>query len=157
MSAPAVHLITIDAGVFLDLSIVHGLTAEQTGAAVTVFAWRARGNEGNDDTLRRVAGLSKRRWAKECACILLGARALIDASEHRVRRGRPVVPAARRALILVRDGRLCRYCGATDGPFHIDHVVPVSRGGSNNDDNLCVACAPCNLRKSAKVGREWVR
>jgi 5-methylcytosine-specific restriction endonuclease McrA len=42
-----------------------------------------------------------------------------------------------------------------EGPFHIDHIVPVSRGGSNRDDNLCVACAPCNLRKSAKVGTEW--
>ena len=155
MSSPVTHLITIDAGVFLDLSLVHALSAEEIGAAVMVFAWKARGHDGDSETCRRVAGYPKRRWTRDQERILLGVRVLIEASEHRVRRGRPVVTAARRAEILKRDGDVCRYCESTTGPFHIDHVIPVSKGGSNHDDNLCVACAPCNLKKSAKVGGEW--
>lgn len=157
MSAPATHLITIDAGAFLDLSLVNGLTAEQIGASVLIFAWMARGHDGDTEACRRVAGFPKRRWTRDGDKILQGVHVLIHASEHRVRRGRPIVTAARRAEILKRDGEICRYCQGTEGPFHIDHIVPVSRGGSNHDENLCVACAPCNLRKSAKVGGEWQR
>jgi hypothetical protein len=155
MSKPATHLITIDASAFLDLSVQHMMTPEQVGASVLIFAWKARGNEGDESVCRRVAYYPKRRWTRDREAILAGVKILVDASEHRVRRGRPVVSAARRAAILKRDGEVCTYCQTTLGPFHIDHIIPVSRGGSNQDDNLCVACAPCNLTKSAKVGREW--
>ena len=44
----------------------------------------------------------------------------------------------------------CTYCGspATRGnDLTIDHVVPLSRGGTNRRDNLTVACRRCNSRK----------
>jgi len=155
MSAPPVHLVTIDAGAFLDLTIHHALTPEQIGGSVLIFGWRARGHEGDDQTYRRVAQYPKRRWTRDREKILVGLDVLIGASEHRVRWGRPTVSSARRVAILARDGEVCTYCSRAEGPFHIDHIIPVSRGGSNRDDNLCVACAPCNLSKSAKLGREW--
>ncbi len=34
--------------------------------------------------------------------------------------------------------------------FHIDHVMPISRGGSNTDDNTQLLCKDCNLSKHAK-------
>jgi hypothetical protein len=52
-----------------------------------------------------------------------------------------------------RDGFRCRYCGSTqaDGAvLHVDHVVAVSLGGSNDIGNLVTACLDCNLGKSAK-------
>jgi len=61
--------------------------------------------------------------------------------------------AARKALY-VRDEGICRECRMTldrEGPWHIDHIVPVVAGGTNDDANLRLTCAPCNLRKGAKT------
>lgn len=61
--------------------------------------------------------------------------------------------------LLVRDGGECAYCGRPFGtglPFSrptIDHVVPVSRGGTNALTNLVLACKPCNYAKDAQVGK----
>lgn len=40
----------------------------------------------------------------------------------------------------------CSYCGMA-GPSHIDHIVPVSKGGANTLDNLTAACVGCNSSK----------
>ena len=49
-----------------------------------------------------------------------------------------------------------RYCGITDGPFHVDHIVPRVKGGPDTLDNLVVACASCNLSKGSKSVAEWL-
>jgi len=50
----------------------------------------------------------------------------------------------------------CYYCGVEVGDtYHVDHVVPISKGGSNDPSNLVVACAPCNLRKNDKLPHEF--
>lgn len=53
--------------------------------------------------------------------------------------------------ILKRDGFKCRYCGAQGFAtvLHVDHVVPVAGGGTDDFDNLVTACADCNLGKSS--------
>jgi len=33
-------------------------------------------------------------------------------------------------------------------PFHFDHRIPFSKGGSSDGTNIVLACADCNLRKS---------
>lgn len=45
-------------------------------------------------------------------------------------------------------GDPCSYCGAP--AEHIDHIVPLSRGGGGDWDNLTAACADCNMSKGAK-------
>ena len=65
--------------------------------------------------------------------------------------------AAIRIEIISRDGKKCRYCGTTKGPFHIDHVLPRSRGGSDSHENLVVACAACNMSKGARTPEEWLK
>ncbi|MFC8124776.1 RNA-guided endonuclease IscB [Streptomyces sp. NPDC057302] len=54
-----------------------------------------------------------------------------------------------RAHLLSARGRVCAYCGATGVPLNIDHIHPVSRGGSSRLSNLVLACAPCNQAKSS--------
>lgn len=61
-----------------------------------------------------------------------------------------------RAQIFARDSNRCTYCGSIDGPFHIDHIMPVAKGGTDAISNLTVACAPCNLSKSDRTLQEWV-
>lgn len=53
--------------------------------------------------------------------------------------------------ILEDQSYLCPYCDAdlTAG-YHIDHVMPLSLGGSNWPSNLQCTCPPCNLRKASK-------
>lgn len=49
----------------------------------------------------------------------------------------------------------CAYCGAD--AQHVDHVVPLARGGSNSIGNLLPACKSCNLSKHASLLIEWRR
>lgn len=51
-----------------------------------------------------------------------------------------------RAVIFERDGHACRICGATSN-LVLDHVIPISRGGSDDPSNLQTLCWSCNSRK----------
>lgn len=55
-----------------------------------------------------------------------------------------------RLRVFTRDNFSCRYCGVhlNDSKLVVDHVVPVSKGGKNNLENLVTACETCNLGKS---------
>ena len=48
----------------------------------------------------------------------------------------------------------CAYCGDRRAE-HLDHVIPVARGGSHSIGNLLPACAPCNLSKNHRYVMEW--
>lgn len=46
-----------------------------------------------------------------------------------------------------RDGKICTVCGSTEN-LCVDHILPVSRGGFTQMNNLQVLCEKCNLQKS---------
>lgn len=58
---------------------------------------------------------------------------------------------------LEMQGSRCFYCLASllDG-FHVDHMQPLSRGGSNGPENIVCACAKCNTSKGAKTAAEFI-
>lgn len=59
-----------------------------------------------------------------------------------------------RLEVFERDNYQCQVCGATIGDgvkLHIDHIVPVSKGGTDDIDNLQVLCDKCNLSKSNRL------
>lgn len=64
----------------------------------------------------------------------------------------------KRIRIFERSGGVCSYCGdeITLNGFHVEHMLPQSRGGSNDDDNLVASCRRCNMAKSSQTPLEWV-
>lgn len=52
--------------------------------------------------------------------------------------------------IFKRDSFKCQYCGAKPPkvPLEVDHIVPVSKGGKNDELNLITSCFDCNRGKS---------
>ena len=72
-----------------------------------------------------------------------------------------VTPAPRRewrklylVRLIVQQRALCGICGnrlpIDEHQIHIDHKVPISRGGMDWPENLQATCAPCNLRKGSR-------
>src|SRR5690606_4105659 len=64
-----------------------------------------------------------------------------------------VVRPARQRLIKSRVG-VCDYCGVA-GPVFPDHVVPVSRGGTDEPGHIRPACRLCNMSKGSRLLEEW--
>lgn len=60
-----------------------------------------------------------------------------------------------RLVVFERDGYECVYCGCKDGPFEADHVLPKSRGGLNDTENLVCSCRACNRSKKDRTPDEW--
>lgn len=66
-------------------------------------------------------------------------------------KARPIGWAKIRARVLRRDRNTCVYCEAP--ATEVDHVVPVSRGGTHALDNLVAACSQCNAEKNIRERR----
>ncbi len=54
---------------------------------------------------------------------------------------------------------LCAYCEVDlNEYYHVDHMIPLSRGGADSADNLALACQPCNQHKyNSTVEEYWQR
>ena len=53
-------------------------------------------------------------------------------------------------LYAAQNGR-CIYCNKQfQQKYHVDHIQPISRGGTNNRSNLQLLCKPCNLAKHCR-------
>lgn len=56
------------------------------------------------------------------------------------------------------QGGLCYWCNTPlDGKYHLDHLIPLAVGGTNNPDNLVCSCPKCNLRKWKKLPDEFMK
>jgi 5-methylcytosine-specific restriction endonuclease McrA len=70
------------------------------------------------------------------------------------------IPFERKSLsrknILLRDHNTCQYCGriSTPSELTLDHVMPKSKGGHSNWDNLVACCKRCNNRKGSALPEE---
>ncbi len=62
------------------------------------------------------------------------------------REGTRYIPNPLRARNIVRDGGRCRRCGSAR-QLEVDHIIPLSRGGGSEEDNLQTLCRRCNRKK----------
>lgn len=56
------------------------------------------------------------------------------------------LPKKIRDQLIEKFGELCMCCGSTE-KVSIDHVIPISKGGSKSIENIQLLCIPCNVRK----------
>lgn len=63
-------------------------------------------------------------------------------------------------FLFARDGYRCQYCGRPQNELRMresltrDHLIPLSRGGSNEWTNVVTACSACNTRKANRLPSE---
>lgn len=69
-----------------------------------------------------------------------------------------------REFLLDYHDRTCQYCdgmslatGSSGAKYlEIEHIVPRSKGGSNDLSNTTLACSPCNRQKGNKLLEDWI-
>lgn len=87
------------------------------------------------------------------------AKLLVKYRENNARRKGATGSHTAEELWLMREcqNHLCAYCETPIfDVFHVDHMMPLSRGGTNDWTNLAITCPTCNLRKNARTAEEFV-
>lgn len=59
--------------------------------------------------------------------------------------------------ILKRDNYTCNYCNQVGGILEIDHIMPITKGGTNDFHNLITSCRKCNRQKKDKTVQEFYK
>lgn len=108
----------------------------------------------------KIYGICNEEYFREKICdklfykhediLLCGVKSSADPSIKSRKIERSKMTLKLRYKILKRDHFKCVLCGATacDTELHIDHIIPVSKGGKTEDYNLRTLCVNCNLGKS---------
>lgn len=72
----------------------------------------------------------------------------ITRSSHADKRLTGRVGVAQRKRIRERDGYCCKACGVAVRVGQVDHVIPLDKGGSDEDSNLQLMCDDCHVDKT---------
>jgi hypothetical protein len=78
------------------------------------------------------------------------ALARVDESDAASPRGRQPIPDDVRMFVWQRDGGRCVKCGCEER-LEFDHIIPLTRGGSNTARNVQLLCATCNRSKGGEI------
>ena len=67
------------------------------------------------------------------------------------------IPHLTNRALFRRDGYICLYCGEKFRQLDLtrDHIIPMSRGGSDSWENVVTACYRCNNQKGNRTPEEW--
>jgi 5-methylcytosine-specific restriction endonuclease McrA len=60
------------------------------------------------------------------------------------------------AKIVAKQNKLCFWCNAELEKIHIDHIIPLCKGGKNDASNLVASCPSCNCTKGSKLPEEFI-
>jgi len=67
-----------------------------------------------------------------------------------IHKSREPIPEDVRFAVWRRDQSKCVKCGSKEN-LEFDHIIPVSKGGSNTERNIQILCEKCNREKSDKI------
>jgi hypothetical protein len=68
------------------------------------------------------------------------------------------IPRPIQFKVLKRENQVCRSCGmpVADNDIHFDHIIPWSKGGPTEENNIQLLCGPCNRKKSDKFEEKFL-
>lgn len=92
-----------------------------------------------------------------------GKIAILVSSQNRrarVRSANGKIEASQIKELMSKQKGKCVYCKvklleSSRGSYHIDHIYPLSKGGTNDIANIQLLCPPCNLSKHDKFPEEF--
>lgn len=58
--------------------------------------------------------------------------------------------------MMVKQNNSCAICPQTLDDYHVDHIIPLSRGGKHLPSNIQLLCQPCNNHKASFMMSELV-
>ncbi len=109
-------------------------------------------------------------WTLGAPCLAVHGGTSRDSGEQTIVRLHPIVastghchgrsfnptPALTNTALFARDKHLCLYCGEHFARHTLtrDHVMPLSRGGRDEWENVVTACARCNLKKRNRTPQQ---
>lgn len=88
-----------------------------------------------------------------------------EAARERVRKRRALkksslgwLPPFPEGILFGQQAGLCLYCNADleQSGWHMEHKIPLSRGGEHDWENVCLSCPSCNLTKNTKTSEEFM-
>lgn len=84
-------------------------------------------------------------------------KVLIFSQARRARKMNATTENCSAKIAILKLAPFCHWCccAVTPKTVHIDHVVPLARGGKHCNDNLVASCQPCNNSRGAKLISEW--
>lgn len=119
--------------------------------------------EYNEENKEKISSRSKRYFAENHSKVLKSVRLWAKNNKDKVKAIKHNYKVRRRALIaegvssarlaewVERQKKWCYWCGENClSGYHIDHYVPLSKGGKHDTDNMVISCPKCNIRKNAK-------
>jgi 5-methylcytosine-specific restriction endonuclease McrA len=121
--------------------------------------WRAENPEATRDMKRKWRAENPEAMVEEGRRMRAKHRLNILAKNQNRRALRARAPgtftAAEFVALCAAHNNRCAYCGC-DSKLTVDHAMPLSRGGSNNIENVVPACGSCNSRKGTRTVEEFM-
>lgn len=78
----------------------------------------------------------------------------VNLKRRQANRGSPFILTRHKLIQIGLRDKICVYCG-NDSYMSYDHIIPISKGGNSNYNNLVLCCCLCNSKKGNKNVLRW--